>query len=89
VPAGGNVAVTCRGGGCAFRSKTIKQRRQVKLTALFRHRKLKSRTVVEIGVTAPNYIGKVFTFTMRKKKLAPASKFKCLPPGANKALPCG
>jgi hypothetical protein len=88
VPAGAKVAVACRGGGCAFRSKTIKQRSRAKLTALFRHRKLKPRAVVEIGITAPNYIGKVFTFTMRSKKRAPAGKFECLPPGAKKALPC-
>ena len=88
VPPGANVAVACRGRGCAFKSKTIKRRSRVKLTALFGHKKLKPRTVVQIGITAPNYIGKVFTFTMRSKKRAPAGTFRCLPPGAKKALPC-
>jgi hypothetical protein len=91
VPPAAKVAVTCRGRGCGFRSKTkgTKHGRNVTLTSLFARRKLKARTVVEIGVTAPDYIGKVFTFTMRNKRHAPATRFRCLPPGTKKALPCG
>jgi hypothetical protein len=95
-PAAGEVAVACRGGGCGFKTKTFKKRRTVKLTSLFRKRKLRPRTVVEIGVTAPNTISKEFTFKVRKFVLkasklrnAPAAKVRCVPPGTKKALPCG
>jgi hypothetical protein len=88
VPTGGTVRVACRGRGCAFKSKTLKKRGRVSLTSLFRHRRLRSRTGVEIRVTAPNFIGKVFTFKMRKTS-TPTSKLRCLPPGSTKALPCG
>jgi hypothetical protein len=88
VPAGGTVVVICRGRGCPFKSKTIKKRGRVTLTRLFRRSKLRARTVVEIRVTAPNYIGKVFTFKMRKKS-TPTSKLRCVPPGTNKPLACG
>jgi hypothetical protein len=87
VPAGGTIRVACRGGGCAFKSKTLKKRGTVKLVSLFRHRKLRPRTSVEIRVTAPNYIGKVFTFKMRKTS-TPTAKVRCVPPGADKALAC-
>jgi hypothetical protein len=88
VPTGGMVRVVCKGRGCAFKSKTLKKRGKVSLTSLFRHRKLRPRTGVEISVTAPNFIGKLFTFKMRKTS-TPTSKLRCLPPGSTKALPCG
>jgi hypothetical protein len=87
-PAAGTITVTCRGSGCAFRSKTIKRRRTATLTPLFRHRKLRPRTVVRIRVGAPNFIGKVFTFTVPKSERPPSTKVRCLPPGAKRALPC-
>jgi hypothetical protein len=95
-PANGEVAVSCHGGGCAFKTKTFKKRRAVRLTPLFRHRKLRPRTVVKIGVTGPSHISKLFTFTVRtfkpkapKLRNAPAAKVRCVPPGTQRALPCG
>jgi hypothetical protein len=88
-PATGEVAVSCRGGGCTFRTKTFKKRPKVRLTPLFRKRKLRPRTVVEIRVTGPNYISKVFTFKVRKARNAPTAKVRCVPPGTKRALPCG
>lgn len=89
VPTGGAVTVRCsRGrGSCAFKSKSIKKQRKVKLTKLFRKRKLKLRTVVEINITAPQRIGKVIRFTVRKSRI-PTKRTLCEPPGSPKPLPC-
>jgi hypothetical protein len=89
VPSGGVVTARClRGrGSCAFKSKTFKRRRTVKLTTLFRGRKLKVGTVVEVGITADRRIGKVIQYKVRKGRI-PSKQTRCEPPGAAKPLPC-
>lgn len=89
VPTDGSVTVRCLRGGrsCAFRSKTIKGRRTVNLTKLFRRRNLRPRTVVEVNITAPQHIGKLLRYTVRKNRLPKKQKL-CEPPGAPKPLPC-
>ncbi|MEA2137136.1 MAG: hypothetical protein QOG56_286 [Solirubrobacteraceae bacterium] len=88
VPAGGTVRVTCRGGGCAFKTKAIKGRRTVNLAKTFRSRTLRPRTVVRLAITGPNRIAKEFTFTIRSgpRKVLVASR--CRPPAAKTALRC-
>ena len=70
VPAGGKVAVLCRGQGCAFKAKvaTVAGGR-ASLTKLFKGRALKPRAVVEIRVTAPGMTGRTIRFTIRANKL--------------------
>jgi hypothetical protein len=89
VPRGGVVTARClRGrGSCAFKSKTFKRRRTVKLTTLFRGRKLRTGTVVEVGITADRRIGKVIRYTVRKRR-PPTTRTLCEPPGAHKPLSC-
>jgi hypothetical protein len=90
VPAGGKVTIRClRGrGSCKFKSKSFKGRRTVKLTSLFRHRKLKPKTVVEVSITADKRIGKLVRYTVRKRPQTPATRTLCEPPGSPKPLPC-
>jgi hypothetical protein len=89
VPAGGVVTVRCvRGGGrCPFKSKTFKSRRTVTLTKFFR-RKLRPRTMLEVGITADRRIGRVLQYKVRKAPFGPAKKTLCEPPGSPKPLPC-
>jgi hypothetical protein len=89
VPAGGVVTVRCvRGGGhCPFKSKTFKSRRTVALTKFFR-RKLRPRTMLEVGITADRRIGRVLQYKVRKAPFGPAKKTLCEPPGSPKPLPC-
>jgi hypothetical protein len=89
VPSGGVVTARClRGrGSCAFKSKTFKHRRTVKLTTLFRGRKLRTGTMVEVGITADRRIGKVIRYTVRKGRI-PTKQTLCEPPGARKPLSC-
>jgi streptogramin lyase len=69
VPDRGRVAVTCHApghkSGCPFAHKRLKGRGTVRLTRLFRHRKLPPATVVGIKVTANGWAGEKFIYTTR------------------------
>ena len=90
VPGGAAVTVRClRGrGSCKFKSKSFKNRRTVKLTPLFRGRRLKPNTVIEVNITADKRIGKLLRYKVRKPPLIPFKQSLCEPPGAPKPLPC-
>jgi hypothetical protein len=84
LPAGAAVGVRCAGKGCPFGSKRAKiNGTTANLKPLFRNRLLRTGAVVEVRITAPNRIGKVSRFTIRRGKL-PTTKQLCLPPGTNK-----
>jgi hypothetical protein len=91
VPAGAKVQATCKGKGC--KKKRIVKRirtktRRVHLAkALRRDRRLHPGAVVEVRVTAPGRIGKVFRFRIRAYK-PPALKTLCLRPGATRPGSC-
>jgi hypothetical protein len=88
VPAGGTVRVTCRGGGCAFKTKTIRGRRTVNLAKRFRSRTLRPGTVVKLVIAGPNRIGKEITFKIRSKRPKVLVTTRCRPPAATTALTC-
>jgi hypothetical protein len=83
LPAGAAVQLRCTGKGCPFHSKRAKVKGSTaNATPLFRNRLLKPGAVVEVRVTAPNRIGKVLRYTIRKGKL-PRTRQLCLAPGAS------
>jgi hypothetical protein len=90
-PAGSKIVVTCKGKGC--RKKRIVKRvrraqRRVPLAKLMRRNgRLRPKTVVEIRVTAPGKIGKVFRFRIRPFN-RPARTTRCLRPGAKRTTAC-
>lgn len=74
VPAKARVRVTCTKRGCKAKTyKTTKAKRKLNLIKQFRKRRLKVGTKVRITITAPGFIGKRITYTIRKRKL-PSSK---------------
>lgn len=74
LPAQARVKVTCTKRGCKTKTyKTARAKRRLTLTKHFRKRRLKVGTKVTITITAPGFIGKRITFTIRKRKL-PAVK---------------
>jgi hypothetical protein len=90
-PAPASIRVACTGKkqGCPFKVKTLAAKRSsTTLTKLFTKAKLKPGAVIEIRVTQPGTIGKVFRFTMRKKKV-PKAQTLCIAPGATKPTACG
>ena len=79
VPAKARVKVTCTKRGCKVKTyKTTKAKRKLNLIKQFRKRRLKVGAKVRITITAPGYIGKRITFTIRRRKL-PSAKLHLRP----------
>jgi hypothetical protein len=89
-PAPASIRVACSGKkkGCPFKKKTLAPKgADTVLTKLFAKARLKPGAVLEIRVTQPGSIGKVFRFTIRKMK-APKTQTLCLAPGAKAPSAC-
>ena len=56
-------------------------------SSLFKHSRLRVKSVLEVRVLAPNSIAKVARYTIRARKL-PKTKYLCLAPGATRATAC-
>lgn len=80
--AGAQVTVTCEGRRCPFKveRKTTDQNGEVSLTKLFKGRRLRQGTRVEVFVGAPNMITKVTRFDIRRG-VTPTGKSLCVPVG--------
>jgi hypothetical protein len=50
------------------------------MSRMFRHHRLRPGTRIEVRITAPNRIGKVVRFTIRRHH-TPRARTLCLPPG--------
>jgi hypothetical protein len=89
-PPPASIRVTCNGKnkGCPFKAKTLAAKSlDTVLTKLFKKAKLRPGVVIEVRVTKADAIGKVFRFTIRKKK-APAKQTLCLATGAKAPSAC-
>jgi hypothetical protein len=84
------LTVTCSGGGCNFKSKTVKIKRgAATLASLFKKKKakvkLKVGTTIRVSVTRDGAISKVFSFKVRRGDI-PSLKTQCQMPGNKKLL---
>jgi hypothetical protein len=90
LPANSKVVVTCKTKkkkqqkkSCPYKKKTFKSAKaksKLKLLKPFKKKKLPVGTRVTVAMTATGFIGKQFTYTMRKSK-QPKTKRLCIPPG--------
>jgi hypothetical protein len=89
MPAGAGLALLCRGRGCPFAGKALAfpNGGKATLAKLFAHGKLRIKTVVELRITAPNEVGKLVRFTMRRRR-PPRVSALCLPTGAQAPRDC-
>ena len=88
-PAGASVAVTCapKGKHCPKpRTYTTNAQGKVTITGMFK-RRLRSGARIEVAITAPNTVGKVVRFHLRRGH-SPSTSTLCLPPGAAKPGAC-
>jgi hypothetical protein len=88
-PPGAGVTVLCRGSRrCPFsrRELSTSPDGELSLTRLFR-RRLPVGTQLEVRVTAPNLIGKVVRYTIRRGRV-PRGRTLCLPPSAVQPSSC-
>jgi hypothetical protein len=89
-PAGVKVKLTCKGGGCPFRSKqrTIrKATTQFNLVSLLRRAKLRRGARLELRVTRAGHVGGVTTWTIRAPA-DPKRSDRCLVPGKTSQSRC-
>jgi hypothetical protein len=87
-PAGARITIRCLGRRCRFERRKAKVRANgtAKLRRLVR-RRLRPRTTLEVRITAPNSIGKVVRYPIRRGRI-PQGRTLCLPPGAKKPTRC-
>jgi Putative metal-binding motif len=87
-PAGAKVTIRCLGKRCRFKRKAAKVRANgaANLRRLVR-RRLRPRTTLEVRIVAPNAIGKVVRYPIRRGRIVDARTL-CLPPGAKKPTRC-
>jgi hypothetical protein len=88
-PARAAVELRCSGRRCPFKRRTavVAANGAVTLTKLFKHRTLRAGSVVDVRITAPNSIGKVVRFEIRRRRV-PQARTLCLAPGAANASKC-
>ena len=87
---GSTLRISCRGGGCPFRSRTRKLTRDRSRQTIARplgRAMLKPGARLEVRLTKPQTIGIVVRFTMRAGAF-PARSELCLPPGAKRPKRC-
>jgi Putative metal-binding motif len=87
-PGGAVVRVGCVNKRCRFKARSVNVTRagRANLKRFFKGR-LRFRTVIEVRITAPNMIGKVVRYRIRRGAL-PKSRRLCLPPGVSKPRKC-
>ena len=94
LPAGARVRVQCKAKkkkqqkkGCPYKSRTVTTtfpRAKLNVLKPFRKKKMPKGLKITITITAPGFIGKQFTYTMRSPK-SPRSRRLCIPPGGKPA----
>jgi hypothetical protein len=90
VRTGDTLRLTCKGRGCARKSKTIrvrKNQRRLGIVRYIRNAKLRKGAVVELRVTHAGAVGRVTRWTIRAPK-RPRTQKRCLEPGAKKTRTC-
>jgi hypothetical protein len=81
-PPGATIAVTCRGRRCPKPATfSVNAAGKATMTRMFRHR-LRPGARIEVAITAPNTVGKVVRFTIRRGH-TPRTQTLCLPPGGS------
>jgi hypothetical protein len=90
-PKGARVALTCRGRGCPSRKttrRTVKRELQkVVLHRAFRRARLRFGTRLTLRITAPQTIGRTYTYVVRRGQL-PLRTTVCRAPGRSKGRSC-
>jgi hypothetical protein len=88
-PTGAAVGLACLVHRCRLRrtTATANAHGTATLTGMFRRRRLRIGTVVEVRITAPNAIGKVVHYRIRRGRI-PQGRIFCLPPGVASPQRC-
>ena len=86
-PQGAVAELRCKGRRCPFKRKRVSRIRRNRIDVFKalskRQRRFRPRQTLQLRITAPNHIGKVVRFRLRRGKI-PNGQTLCLPPGATK-----
>jgi len=87
-PSNATVTVICRGRGCPFKARQARPKNaRVDLTGLFRGRRLRSGANVDLVLSAPTAIGRIWSFSIRTNAI-PDLRPACTAPGSHTAIGC-
>jgi hypothetical protein len=86
-PANGRIELRCRGGGCPARLIS-RLGPTASFTNALHHARLRPGAVLELRLTAPDAMGRVVRYTVRRAAI-PRSARLCLAPGASAPAACG
>jgi hypothetical protein len=90
-PKGASVTLSCRGRSCPFRStrrRTVaRDLAPVSFSSLFRRARLRPGTRLTLTITAPETIGRIYTYTAANGAL-PDPRVECRAPGQTRGEPC-
>jgi len=87
---GDKVTLSCKGGGCTFKAKTIKVKknaRKLSLVSRVKGMQLRKGATFQLRITRAGQIGQVRTWVVRAPKI-PKITDQCLRPGAKKPSRC-
>ncbi|MDA0162149.1 putative metal-binding motif-containing protein [Solirubrobacter ginsenosidimutans] len=90
-PKGAKVTLSCRGSSCPFkatkRSTVARDLAPVSFSKLFRRARLRAGTRLTLTITAPETIGRIYTYTTVNGSL-PDPRIECRAPGETKGSAC-
>ena len=90
-PAGARIVLRCEGDGCPIdraRRRTVRRNlAKVVLHRGFRRARLQPGTRLRLSITAPQTIGRTYTYTVKRSAL-PDSRITCRAPGARRGRAC-
>jgi Putative metal-binding motif/RTX calcium-binding nonapeptide repeat (4 copies) len=90
-PAGARIVLRCEGGGCPIdraRRRTVRRAlAKVVLHRGFRRARLRPGAQLRLSITAPQTIGRTYTYTVKRSAL-PDSRISCRAPGARRGRAC-
>jgi hypothetical protein len=91
-PAGTRITVGCTGGGCPFkgtkRADVPRDLAPVSMRRFFGNAKLRRGARVIVNVTAPQFVGRTYTYRVKVGEL-PSTSIVCTPPGQKEGRACG
>jgi hypothetical protein len=89
VPAGSKITLKCSGSGCPWETKSInvKSAATVALTDMFIDSNLRPGMIIELRVTKPGWIGKLFQYEIRSSG-EPKSTDKCISEDGSQIMAC-
>jgi hypothetical protein len=88
-PPSARIDIRCRGKRCRFthRRATADRKGRAQLLPLIPRRRLRPGTTLEVSITAPNMIGKVLRYRVRRYRFSGGTTL-CLPPGTSRPARC-